>query len=133
MKNLTDLRKTVEIGADRRSASARDYSMERFKRDVKKILFFTLYCIHFEVICNPCYLIGLNKMRFRRADSLVSSGKKADSLGMCRWPLRAPTPLQSFLWPIIDPVFVTFGQICNFRDPNSVTFYLCIYLTCPIF
>ena len=24
MKNLTDLRKTVEIGADRRSASARD-------------------------------------------------------------------------------------------------------------
>ena len=31
MKNLTDLRKTVEIGADRRSASARDYSMERFK------------------------------------------------------------------------------------------------------
>ena len=38
MKNLTDLRKTVEIGADRRSASARDYSMERFKRDVKKFL-----------------------------------------------------------------------------------------------
>ena len=72
-------------------------------------------------------------MRFRRADSLLSSGKKADSLGMCRWPLRAPTPLQSFLWPIIDPVFVTFGQICNFRDPNSVTFYLCIYLSCPIF
>ena len=72
-------------------------------------------------------------MRFRRADSLLSSGKKADSLGMCRWPLRAPTPLQSFLWPIIDPVFVTFGQMCNFRDPNSVTFYLCIYLSCPIF
>ena len=40
MKNLTDLRKTVEIGADRRSASARDYSMERFKRDVKKFLIF---------------------------------------------------------------------------------------------
>ena len=26
-------------------------------------------------------------------------------LGMCRWPLRAPTPLYSILWPIIDPIF----------------------------
>ena len=43
-------------------------------------------------------------------------------------PLRAPTPLQSILCPIIDPILVTFGQICNFRDPNLVTFYLCIYL-----
>ena len=33
------------------------------------------------------------------------------------------------LWSIIDPILVTFGQICNFRDPNlAVTFYLCIYL-----
>ena len=23
-------------------------------------------------------------------------------LGMCFWPLRAPTPLQSILWPIVD-------------------------------
>ena len=44
-------------------------------------------------------------------------------LGMCRWPLRAPTPLYFILWPIIDPILVTFGQICNFRDPNLVTFY----------
>ena len=29
-------------------------------------------------------------------------------------------------YPIIDPI--TFKQICNFRDPNSVTFYLCISL-----
>ena len=43
-------------------------------------------------------------------------------------PLRAPTPLQSILCPIIDRILVTFGQICNFRDPNLVTFYLCIYL-----
>ena len=28
----------------------------------------------------------------------------------------------------IDPILVTFGQTCNFRDPNLVTFYLCIYL-----
>ena len=42
---------------------------------------------------------------------------------MCRWPLRVPTPLQSILWPILDPIFVTFGQICDFRDPNLVTFY----------
>ena len=53
-------------------------------------------------------------------------------LGMCRWPLRAPTPLQSILWPIIDPILVTFRQICNFRDPNLVTFYLCIYLINPL-
>ena len=24
---------------------------------------------------------------------------------------------------IVDPIFVTFGQICNFRDPNLLTFY----------
>ena len=42
---------------------------------------------------------------------------------MCRRPLRAPTPLQFILWPIIDPILVTFGKICNFRDPNLVTFY----------
>ena len=42
---------------------------------------------------------------------------------MCRWPLRAPTPLQSILWPIIDPILVTFGWICNFLTPSLVTFY----------
>ena len=42
---------------------------------------------------------------------------------MCRWPLRAFTPLQSILWPIIDPHLVTFEQICNFRDPDLVTFF----------
>ena len=26
-------------------------------------------------------------------------------------------------WKCIDPILATFGQICNFRDPNSVTFY----------
>ena len=49
-------------------------------------------------------------------------------LGMCRWPLRAPTLLYSILWSIIDPILVTFGQMCNFRDPNLVTLYLCMYL-----
>ena len=39
-------------------------------------------------------------------------------------PLRAPTPLLSILWPIIDSTLVTFGQISNFRNPNYiVTFY----------
>ena len=27
------------------------------------------------------------------------------------------------LWPNIDPTLVTFVNICNFRDPNLVTFY----------
>ena len=26
------------------------------------------------------------------------------------------------LWPIIEPILVTFGKICYFRDPNLVTF-----------
>ena len=33
----------------------------------------------------------------------------------------------AILWPIIDPILVTFGQTCNFRDPNLVTFYLRVY------
>ena len=28
---------------------------------------------------------------------------------------------------IIDLTLVTFGQICNFRDPDLVTFYFCVY------
>ena len=40
MKILIDLRKMVEIGVDRRSASARDYPMERFKGAVKKNPYF---------------------------------------------------------------------------------------------
>ena len=31
------------------------------------------------------------------------------------------------LWPIINLTLVTFGQICNFRDPDLVTFYFCVY------
>ena len=29
----------------------------------------------------------------------------------------------SILWPIIDPILVTFVQICNFRDHSLVSFY----------
>ena len=32
------------------------------------------------------------------------------------------------LRPIIDPIKVTFGQMCNFPDLNLVTLYLCIHL-----
>ena len=31
------------------------------------------------------------------------------------------------LWPIIDLTLVTLGQICNFRDPDLVTFSFCVY------
>ena len=34
-----------------------------------------------------------------------------------------------FCGQVKTPILVTFGQICNFRDPTLVTFYLCIYLT----
>ena len=40
---------------------------------------------------------------------------------VCHWPLRAPNLLQSILWPFIDPILVTFGQICHFRDPSLLT------------
>ena len=32
-------------------------------------------------------------------------------LGMCRWPLRASTPLWSILWSVIDPIIITFGLL----------------------
>ena len=32
------------------------------------------------------------------------------------------------MWPNIDSISVIFGQICNFRNPNLVTLYLCMYL-----
>ena len=43
------------------------------------------------------------------------------------WPLSAPTPLQSILWPIIDPILVTFGQVFNFRDPCFIIVTFCFY------
>ena len=41
---------------------------------------------------------------------------------VCATGLLEPLP-KSILWPIIDPILVALGQICNFRDPNLVTFY----------
>ena len=39
-------------------------------------------------------------------------------------PLASQSPYpKSILWPIIDPISVTFEQIRNFHDPNLVTFY----------
>ena len=50
-------------------------------------------------------------------------------LGMCH-PLASerPYPIIEYSVPVIDSILVTFGQICHFRDPNLVTFYLCTYL-----
>ena len=41
------------------------------------------------------------------------------------WVLAAglSEPLFYIMWPIIDPILVIFGQICDFQDPNLVTFY----------
>ena len=48
---------------------------------------------------------------------------------VCAAGLSEPlTSYKSILWPIIHPTLVTFGQICNFRDCNSVTFS-CFELT----
>ena len=32
-------------------------------------------------------------------------------------------PIIVYSVTIVDPIFFTFGQICNFRDPNLLTFY----------
>ena len=29
-----------------------------------------------------------------------------------------PIIVVCILWPVVDPILDTFGQICNFRDPN---------------
>ena len=49
-------------------------------------------------------------------------------LGMCPLDSQSPYPIYSlFCGQVIDAILVTFGQIHNFRHPNLVTFYLCIY------
>ena len=40
----------------------------------------------------------------------------------CAAGLSEPLPHYSLLL-IVEPILVTFGQICNFCDPNLVTFY----------
>ena len=41
---------------------------------------------------------------------------------------QSPYPIIGCSVASIDPILVTFGQMCNFRDSALVTFYFCIYL-----
>ena len=45
-------------------------------------------------------------------------------------PLVSQSPYPIIVYSVANyrPILVTFGQICNFRDPNLVAFFLCIYL-----
>ena len=53
-----------------------------------------------------------------------ASGTWVNFCWVCATGLSEPLPhYRSILWPIIEPTLVTFGQICNFHNPNSVTFY----------
>ena len=65
MKNLIDLYKTVEIGVDRRSASARDYPMEKFMGAVKKI-----------------HILGVRKF------FIFTVGKNVQECLYCRWKVK---------------------------------------------
>ena len=40
-------------------------------------------------------------------------------------PLASQSPYVIIVYFVanLDPISVTFGQVCNFRDPNLVTFY----------
>ena len=42
-------------------------------------------------------------------------------LGMYRWPLRPLLHYSLFLWPSIDPILVTFGQVVNVQVVISKT------------
>ena len=54
-------------------------------------------------------------------------------LGMSRWPLRTPTQLGSMLWPIIDPILVSFEEryISRFQHSHFLFSKLHIYLIDP--
>ena len=74
-------------------------------------------------------LVGSSKREFAEYRLELQPGLKI--LGVARGGLlglifagyvplasQSPYPIKVFLWPLIDPILVTFGQICNFRDPN---------------
>ena len=66
---------------------------------------------------------GLGR-RWKKRNWQPEGGFWVNFCWVCAAGLSEPlTPLQSILWPIIDPILVTFGQICKFCDPNLVTFY----------
>ena len=44
---------------------------------------------------------------------------ESNLLGMCLWPLRTPTLLQSILWPIIDLTVVTFWKLQCLQSQSS--------------
>ena len=59
----------------------------------------------------------------------TKSAREGELLGLnsaAYVPLASQCPysiIWSILLPTVDLILVTFGQICNFRDPNLVTFY----------
>ena len=53
-------------------------------------------------------------------------------MGMCRWPLTAPIPSVVYSVSNYRPHLSHFWANVNFRDPNLVVFYLCIYLVNPL-
>ena len=74
-------------------------------------------------------------MLWPKKNSLNEFDNERNSCGS-KIPLHPPPPhnfsngpslTESILWPIIDPILVTFSILGNFRDPSLVTFYLYIY------
>ena len=54
--------------------------------------------------------------KYHTTDSGGGGGSRGGELGLICWvcatPIRTPpTPLQCILWPVIDPISVTFGQM----------------------
>ena len=65
--------------------------------------------------------------------SIDSLPRGREALGLFFYgyvPLVSQSPYPIIVYSVANyrPILVTFGQICNFRDPNLVAFFLCIYL-----
>ena len=72
--------------------------------------FSILFQISAKIITENLFLIYLKlkkKLTISSKLRYVLSAPPPPPLGMCCWPLRAHTPLQSILWPIIDSILAT--------------------------
>ena len=68
--------------------------------------FSILFQISAKIITENLFLIYLKLKKKLTISSKLRSFHPPPPPGMCCWPLRAHTPLQSILWPIKDPILV---------------------------
>ena len=73
---------------------------------------------------HDCVIIKSNGTLEKLGNSFPWGDTWVNFCWVCAAGLSEPLPrYMSILGHIIDPILVTFGQMCNFRDPNLVTLY----------